>query len=833
MRYFARCLAGFVLCCSTYAAGAAADLSAAMSALTRHMAGTAPLTAVQIKAQADIIQSNIKLIGQDNIIIGAAFELFKLYETSEGPLFINAATKGGFARTKTGIDLDKAIFIVQQGLIDYAYTPDNLKKYPVLFDGVKFATSKYFPGAVAPPTDPKAAVTVQVNAAQPAIWGAPVLYHDYPARRPTGCYLAPGSVATVTVPASMVNKGFTIRVGAHSWDLENKPNAERLDRVSIVYPITTAATQIANPLGGGIYIEVPYKAAAGIVNVQIANAVRSPFFSARSFNKTTLTQWLNTERKNPGPWADFESDKFMMQVPTGWIYNFADPVTLMQDWDASMDAVSELFGMPLVRPKTVLYLQIDVVYRGTANFPGYPQSNYPYNPDAAANGNQNHFTLKGPQYSDWTVFHELGHACSFTKFKGETEAAVNLPYVAMQNRKFGVELNPAFGNSGGQKQVTLAQAAIIWMVTENFRAGNPMDISNQPGDEVKYQHRGYGKYVEIARLFGWEALSDFWHSVNVDYIAGIDYPENTDPTDSRILRMSKAAGADLTPLIHFWGVQPANAANLKASIAAAGLQPSRAIYDQLVAYKALIPMNNRQFRDHAAIIYPGGVKEGQSPEYGVGWYYVWLPQYNESHGIAAQAAMQHIIDLYFPNGQPAADMAPPTPAKASFATAPAADGPNAITMTATIGSDISRPIQYKFTETSGNAGATGSAWQTSEVYRDTGLAPGVTYTYTVTMRDALGNTGAPSAPAGAKTDATAALVDLVRQSLIALATPRGVTIRCAGRHTVALYDLRGRVVMRKTGAGPSMYSFHQIGARGIYIVHIITPAQNTRQTLQL
>lgn len=58
-----------------------------------------------------------------------------------------------------------------------------------------------------------------------------------PAQRPTGCYLAPGSIVKVRVPPPMVGKGFTVRVGAHSWDLSKKPTIKRLDRVSIVYPI--------------------------------------------------------------------------------------------------------------------------------------------------------------------------------------------------------------------------------------------------------------------------------------------------------------------------------------------------------------------------------------------------------------------------------------------------------------------------------------------------------------------------------------------------------------------------------------------------------------------
>ena len=82
-------------------------------------------------------------------------------------------------------------------------------------------------------------------------------------------------------------------------------------------------------------------------------------------------------------------------------------------------------------------------------------------------------------------------------------------------------------------------------------------------------------------------------------------------------------------------------------------------------------------------------------------------------------------------------------------------------MTATEGTDISYPIEYLFTETSGNPGATSSEWQVSASYTDSGLTPDTTYTYTVTMRDAPGNTGTPSAPASATTDDGPVLINLV------------------------------------------------------------------------
>jgi hypothetical protein len=622
----------------------AAELASALVSLQDHVTGASELTAAKITEATAVVLKQAGHITDDSQVTVQAFRLVELYENRPGPLFINAATKGGFPRTpQGGLEIHRALFAVQQALLDYAYTAEYLEGHAALLDGKMFKTSEYFPGKVAAPANPDQVHEVQINASQPEDWGFPVLYYDVPARRPTGCYLAPGSIGTVTVPASMVGKGFSVRVGAHSWDLAKKPKIKRLDRVSLVFPITRAATRIANPIGGGIYIEVPYQANAGVVTVRIANAVRSPFFSARSFAKTSLDEWKNSERLQPSPWADFESDKFMMQVPAAWIRDLEDPVTLMRDWDKSMDAVSELLGLPLVRCKTVLYMQNDVLYRGSANFPGYPMSNDPYDPDQLANqkagpDTRKHYMVRGPQYAKSATFHELGHASSITKFRGETESAVNLLYVAVLNRKFDVDLDKAFARSLDKPEgMTLDQAAITWMITDHFRQGKPMTAS-----EMMYQPRGHAKYVDIAKLLGWEALSRFWHSVQVDYTHGISYPKNADPTDSRILRMSKAANVDLTPLIHFWGVHPEDPDALKAQIAQAGLKPSSAIYDRLLHYRSIIPMNHGAYLAHFNAIHPRGTRTKDKP----------MEDYQEQNGLQARQALQAILDRYFPGGRP-------------------------------------------------------------------------------------------------------------------------------------------------------------------------------------
>ena len=60
--------------------------------------------------------------------------------------------------------------------------------------------------------------------------------------------------------------------------------------------------------------------------------------------------------------------------------------------------------------------------------------------------------------------------------------------------------------------------------------------------------------VETIRIL-WQVLIDFYHREQLDTIAGTP-DDGLHPVDSRIFRLSKAAGVNLTPLIHTWGVHP-------------------------------------------------------------------------------------------------------------------------------------------------------------------------------------------------------------------------------------------------------------------------------------
>jgi autotransporter-associated beta strand protein len=102
--------------------------------------------------------------------------------------------------------------------------------------------------------------------------------------------------------------------------------------------------------------------------------------------------------------------------------------------------------------------------------------------------------------------------------------------------------------------------------------------------------------------------------------------------------------------------------------------------------------------------------------------------------------------------------APLTPDPGGFESPPVAYGSSAVTMKAAEGQlapGYTGTVEYLFTETTGNPGATSSSWQTSRSYTDTGLQAGTPYSYTVSMRAGTQAT-APSAPASATTPNTTA-----------------------------------------------------------------------------
>ena len=636
---------------------AADPLLAAIAALKNHIIGTTVLDAATIATHSRTLNNEKVRYADSAATITALFDLVKTYDTEVGPLW---HVGGELDRDLEADDVKWTIYRTMQGIMDQVYKAPVLAQHEALLTGYKFGSVVNFPGNC--PVPPAGQTrTVSINASFPDSFGRDTQMWAEPARRPTGTYLAAGTIATVTVPAALVGRGYQIRVGAHSWDLSNRPPVRRLDRSSLLYSINAATTKIASPLGGGIYIEVPKGRTAGVVPVTITGAARAPFFSAKSFHRTTLTEWQTIERTHPAPWADFQSEKFMFQVPRSWIYNYADPVTLMANWDKAMDAINDLMGLPRDRGKETMYDQVDVLLRASVHAPGYPAVNVSYNPKTTYNGNQNHYLLTGPQNAPDYEFHEAGHAYFFPKFGGEQESTVNLLHVAVQTQVFGKTFDQALRESNGYTRsfVTLPNTAVLWMTSFNFSP------RKQPmADwEKAYQPQGHAKFADLARLFGWGGLNAFYYHYNDLDDRGQSYSE---ATDSLLLQLCRSYGKDVRPMMHFWGIHPANATTLRNSINTERLKAPVEIYDRILQYKNLIPVDNAAYRTWCTNWWgaaPSISGFGVEREHARQWSTTLLNGsdaqvrtpteiYDEAAAAQVHARVQEILNLYYPAGRP-------------------------------------------------------------------------------------------------------------------------------------------------------------------------------------
>jgi hypothetical protein len=164
--------------------------------------------------------------------------------------------------------------------------------------------------------------------------------------------------------------------------------------------------------------------------------------------------------------------------------------------------------------------------------------------------------------------------------------------------------------------------------------------------EVRYQHRGHAIYIEIADLFGWEAVYNT-HKVFYDewkfntqkdwgFMGSINGNAITD--DELILAASNANNVNMAPLFHFWGRQPSEelANQLK------NLPESKEIYCRLEYYKSMAPTDLSSFQIwyDANYVSVGGVQQ-------VRYDYAINNFDKDNYGSAIQDQIDLIINSYF------------------------------------------------------------------------------------------------------------------------------------------------------------------------------------------
>jgi hypothetical protein len=278
----------------------------ALNDLQAHINSITPLNTEELILIRNFFTLFPECLAENEEMISLAQNVVEDYDAQIGALFTTPNTQYGVPKDTAaapGLDLERAMIALQQGMFDHIFVPEVYADYPEHINGYKYNSCLNFPGYVEPPADSAVSYSVLIRANFKDPDGINPYFEingdgTEHALRPTGLYLAPGCVSHVSVPVSLVGKDYYVRVGSHEWDLSNKSVYKRLDRISKKFLIDSTTIKVFNPLGGAISILVPYEASQGIVEVSVNNCVECPFFSMKSFYQSPN---FNAELNKPGP----------------------------------------------------------------------------------------------------------------------------------------------------------------------------------------------------------------------------------------------------------------------------------------------------------------------------------------------------------------------------------------------------------------------------------------------------------------------------------------------------------------------------------------------------
>ena len=337
-------------------------------------------------------------------------------------------------------------------------------------------------------------------------------------RMTTGLYAAPGDVVTVTLPASLVDSGAYVLVGAHSDSLWGKSQLHRHPQIVRWWYVGETTMEVGNAFGGPIYIAIQAGSTLGEFDVTISNAVKAPRYI---HGETNLFQWLEQYRYDPAPWAEIGSDQFILTVPSHEIRDLDNPDDLMDWWDEALGMEHEIYGyLPWPRVERAVFdAQISA---------GWMHSGYPFMAhDLSVAGvvNVSYMSENG----DWGMFHELGHNHQWmpSTLPGTTETGCNFASVyLMEELVDPPSLRPASISRSYFEDGSNISNWSVWVALDTF--------------------------LVVKEEWGWGPITD---ALTVYYTlpaAQVPYT-GEEEFNAWVLHLSNATGYNLAPYHAAWG----------------------------------------------------------------------------------------------------------------------------------------------------------------------------------------------------------------------------------------------------------------------------------------
>ena len=395
---------------------------------------------------------------------------------------------------------------------------------------VKHPSADGFPGAVPDDADRSSVTTMVIT--------------SIPGWRCTGLYAPPGEVVKLTfdnLPA-----GSSVQIGAH-LDPESRGELNRLPRVVRRFEITEDTIEIANPVGGLIYLDIPKRELDGVsrsiaTSVSAEGAVRSPHFV---LGITTPESW-ETLRDAPGPWAELETDEIALTVPSAVVRMLDDPEALMEFWDEIAHTMNRLEPRRLngLGDRQARFVPDISVSWGYMYAPAHRPLTVPTH-SAQILVDLNVLRSLEVCYV-WGFFHELGHwhQNSMWTFGGTGEVTVNIFTLYALDKVCGLPPAEARG---------FTPEKLLSDMRAHHEAGAPFDVWKRK------PFLALAMYVQLQQAFGWELYEEVFAESRA--LPEAERPETDDEKrDQWLVRVSREAGVNFSRFFETWGVPTSDAA---------------------------------------------------------------------------------------------------------------------------------------------------------------------------------------------------------------------------------------------------------------------------------
>ncbi len=360
---------------------------------------------------------------------------------------------------------------------------------------------------------------------------------DVPRWHSTGLYAAAGEPVTAELPPGAERLGLRLRVGSTTCDNTRHEQWSRAPKVDLEVPLKESRTTVTSPFGGLLYIVVPDRPQASepTVKVTLGNACRAPWFK---LGRDSLEAWRATLRSAPAPWAELESDKIILTVPSEQIRALDDPAALLRFWDGLADLDARLTGLPAARRSAERFVA-DVQLCAGWMHAGYPIMI----PGVTAKELVDLASLRAK--GDWGFFHELGHnhQNGDWTFHGTGEVTVN--FFTLYNLEHACGIRPRQTRMGEEKlQAKVRQWAAAGKQHEAWCDDPFLALET---------------FVRLQQVYGWGAFEKLFAEYRT--LKPAERPKtDADKRDQWALRLSRLTGQNIAAIFDAWNIPLSDAA---------------------------------------------------------------------------------------------------------------------------------------------------------------------------------------------------------------------------------------------------------------------------------